>query len=880
MCKSGLASLAFYYFDFRDVKKKDRRGLLSSLIFQLCDQSDTYCDILSGVYLTHRDGSQNPSDGALTQCIKDLLDCPAQAPVYLILDALDECPNSSGTPSPREKVLQLVEDLVLQLPNLRICITSRPEVDIKAVLDPLKSHSLSLHDERGQQQDILDYIRSVVHSDPKTRRWRAEDKGLVIDMLSEKANGMWVTRFHDAEQHTLIFARRFRWVFCQYDFLRRCIPAFIRRAMDELPDTLDGTYDRTLEDIDDRNWEFALRLFQCIVVASRPLKAEELAEFLAFDFKKGQIPKFHKGWRMSDPVEAILSTCSSLITVVKADDSLIVQFSHFSVKEFLTSTHIVMAKERISRFRVNIAPAHIIVTQACLSILLQLPKNIAMDGLADLPLASYATNHWVDHAQFEDVSLSIYANMRLLFDPSEPHFAAWLTAYKYFHAPISPVYPPPRRNPLQYAARLGFRNIVEFLVSECLLDVNSQGISRKSDQDHTLDIDYLDHILMGSVWSVDTWTPSQFAIDGGHYVVLQFLLEHGADVDSRDNENVRPLHLASTLGHLDIVQLLFKHGAGINAQDNDGWTPLHCASHMGRLKVIQALFERGADVNARDNGGCTPLHWASSEGHLEVTQALLECGADTNSRDANDKVPLHRASSNGRLDLVNFLLKHGADVNAPETDGCTPLHCASQGGKLEVTQALLEHGADVDAPGKDGRTPLHYVSVWGLLEVSRALITHGADVNAQDNNKCTPLHLASKGGHLEVFQALLENGAHVDAENSDGWTPLHLASQGGHLYVSQELLENGADVNFRDNDGWTPLHRASAGGHLKVSRALLESGALTNSRDSHDRVPLHQASAIGCLDVVNVLLKNIADVSGVLEDDFVCIPLHLALQDR
>jgi hypothetical protein len=158
----------------------------------------------------------------------------------------------------------------------------------------------------------------------------------------------------------------------------------------ELPTTLDGTYDRTLEDIDDRNWEFALRLFQCIVVASRPLEAEELAEFLAFDFEEGQIPEFHKGWRLPDPVEAVLSTCSSLITVVAANNSWVVQFSHFSVKEFLTSAHVAMTKERISRFRVHIAPAHIIVTQACLSILLQLHRNTAMDGRMDLLYLSQA----------------------------------------------------------------------------------------------------------------------------------------------------------------------------------------------------------------------------------------------------------------------------------------------------------------------------------------------------------------------------------------------------------------------------------------------------------------------------------------------------------
>ena len=191
MRKLGFATQAFYYFDFRDDEKKHLRGLLSSLLFQLCDQSDAYHDILSKLYSTHRDGLQQPSDSALTECLTDILALPGQAPLYLILDALDECPNASGTPSPRETVLMLVKDLVdLCVPSLHICLTSRPEVDIKTALDPLKFYSISLHDEEGQKQDILDYINSVVHSDPKTQKWRAEDKHLVIDVLSQNANGM------------------------------------------------------------------------------------------------------------------------------------------------------------------------------------------------------------------------------------------------------------------------------------------------------------------------------------------------------------------------------------------------------------------------------------------------------------------------------------------------------------------------------------------------------------------------------------------------------------------------------------------------------------------------------------------------------------------
>jgi len=190
ICQLGLASLAIYYCDFREDQKKDLRGLLSSVLFQLCDQSVSYCDILSAFYSTHRDGAQSPRDDELAQCLKDLLNLPGQAPVYLIIDALDECPDTSSLLSPREDVLMLLEDLIdSQLPNLRICVTSRPEADIKPVLEPLTFWSVSLHDQSGQREDIENYIKSVVNMNRKMRRWAPEHKQLVIDVLTSRANG-------------------------------------------------------------------------------------------------------------------------------------------------------------------------------------------------------------------------------------------------------------------------------------------------------------------------------------------------------------------------------------------------------------------------------------------------------------------------------------------------------------------------------------------------------------------------------------------------------------------------------------------------------------------------------------------------------------------
>jgi hypothetical protein len=185
--------MAYFYFDFKDLRKQTCHDLLRSLVFQLSTDSSTCCAILHRVYKAHKDGTQQPSDDTLKECLKEMLRLLAQGQVFIVLDALDECPGSSGLPPPRSEVLQLVKELVyLRLPELYICATSRPEVDIRAVLQPLAFRSVSLHDESGQKDDIADYVRSVVNSSSSAamRRWRADDKELVIETLTGRADGM------------------------------------------------------------------------------------------------------------------------------------------------------------------------------------------------------------------------------------------------------------------------------------------------------------------------------------------------------------------------------------------------------------------------------------------------------------------------------------------------------------------------------------------------------------------------------------------------------------------------------------------------------------------------------------------------------------------
>ena len=191
MRKAGLASLAIFYCDFREDQKKDLHGLLSSLLVQLSHQSDSYHDILFDFFLEHAKGMRRPSNDALAECLKDLLQLPGLAPVYLIVDALDECPNTSAFPSPRGEVLIFIEELIeSQHLNLRICVTSRPEPDIKDVLDPLISRRVSLHDQSGQKRDIEEYIKSFIKTHPTSRRWKIEQRQLVTNVLIGKADGM------------------------------------------------------------------------------------------------------------------------------------------------------------------------------------------------------------------------------------------------------------------------------------------------------------------------------------------------------------------------------------------------------------------------------------------------------------------------------------------------------------------------------------------------------------------------------------------------------------------------------------------------------------------------------------------------------------------
>ncbi len=556
-------------------------------------------------------------------------------------------------------------------------------------------------------------------------------------------------------------------MYCQLVYICGCLPGRILHALADLPDTLDETYQRILQEMKKAHWELAYRLLQCVAVAFRPLRVDELAEFLAFDFNAGPISKFNEDLRPDDPVDAVLRTCSSLLSVVDVEGSQVIQFSHFSVKEFLTSTRLAASSDVISRrYHITMAPAHALVAQACLGILVHLDENITRDNLANFPLVKYAAKHWVDHVRFENVSQHMEEGMKRLFDPRMPHYAICF----WIHHPMS------RRNlqherplpfpgtPLHYATLLGLRSIVEFLVIEHAQNVHSQDF-------------------------IDRATPLHLASQRGHNEVVHTLIKLGADVTARNKKGWTPLHLSSRRGHVEVIRTLFEHGPGVKAQAEDGSTALHLASRRGHVEVVYMFLERGTDVTVQDKCGSTPLHLASQWGHTEVTCMLLEHGSGVAAQDKEESTLLHLASLQGHVEIARMLLKHGADISAKDKHGLTPVLLASQSGNVEITRILLERGADLAAKDKNGSTALHLALRRGRPAVACMLLENGADATAQDKDTSTPLHLASLQGHAKVVRVLLKCGADTKAKDKNGLTPLDPASE-RHAKVVRILLKH------------------------------------------------------------------------------------------
>jgi ankyrin repeat protein len=455
------------------------------------------------------------------------------------------------------------------------------------------------------------------------------------------------------------------------------MPSSIRKALDELPTTLDETYERALQGIPKEKRQHAHHLFQCLVVAIRPLRVEELAELFAIEFDQDSGPSLNEGWRPENPENALLSACSTLIAVIENDGSKIVQFSHFSVKEYLTSGRLRTSEiGNVRHYHIPLDAAHTVLAQACITVLLQLDEKVDKECLETFPLAYYAGQHWVDHAKYEDVASRFQGPIEQVFNPSKPYFAAWTWIH----------------------------------------DIDSFGGQE------------IGHILEERPKQPETTALYYAVLCGFSGLANHLITTHGEDVNVKCGYHGSPLHAASFKGHLDAARVLLTHGVDVNTTNEGGKTPLCSAYDGGHLDVMRLLLEHEADANAHYAGGSGAgalLHDASYRGRLDFVHLLLQQNINVNARNDFDNAPLHLASIHGRARVAQLLLEHGAIVEAQGYD-CIPLYGASARGHHAVVQVLLGHGADVHIRGPDG-TPLQVATSRGHVEVAQLLLEHGAE---------------------------------------------------------------------------------------------------------------------------------------------------------
>ena len=362
-----------------------------------------------------------------------------------------------------------------------------------------------------------------------------------------------------------------------------------------------------LMEIGKTNEVYALRLLQCLTVAMRPFYVEELAEILALDFRAEEgLPELKENWRSNNQQDAVLSMCSSLIVIIPGDRD-VVQFSHFSVKEFLTSERLATSSIDISHLRVLPEPAHTLVAKACLGILL-LSEDAEVNIEERYPLFRYAAAYWVEHARFKKVWTRVEDGIRRLFDPAKLHFKLWfphsrLQSSQFFMSPTK-LYKPCGSS-LYYASLCGFFDLAKQLISE-----NPQHAT--------------DQVGLNP-------TPLAAALSCGHLDIAELLYEAGADLELRTQDNTTLLHAVSAVGLLGAANWLFNHGVlSANSPQDNREPPLHLAGMNSHISV-----------NAVDNNNQTPLHLASQDGHYDMVRELLLRGADVSVQDRSYRTPLH-----------------------------------------------------------------------------------------------------------------------------------------------------------------------------------------------------------------------------------------------
>jgi ankyrin repeat protein len=648
----------------------------------------------------------------------------------------------------------------------------------------------------------------------------------------------------------------------------------MRKILKSLPRGLDATYERMLSNIDEMYYAEVHGVLQWLAYAHKRLSLEAIAEVAAIDLD--QRPRFSPSYRLRDPSD-LFRMCGSLLTTITEGRGEHVQsyvtLGHLSVKEFLTSTRILVS--RVKSFAFHEESAYDYMAKSCMSYLLtfdtfRFRQNDGPPGYGyeydrlseDYPLVRHAAKYWRTYAMKvpENMAIDLYglilefllSNDRACFQEwvvwlpeawqewfsetgysSDPRTGGWNMGFSRTH-----------QTPLCQMIKSGFTSLA-FKLLEMNEDPNEKSKNEAGSSEPPIwyAIDAANYEVAQALLQPDEKAHSQINKSSLDDRCLLNLWSRSLQLDTKAasanslNESKRfsellarhlhfpqkrgtPLHLAAEKGYLDAAKQLHAKGASLKAQTEDGHTPLLLASQNGRHEVISWLLELNVDANCASNDGWTPLHWAAKVGNLKIAKQLYAKGASLEAQTEDGRTPLLLASQNGRHEVISWLLELNVDANCASNDGWTPLHWAAKKNHLEIAKQLHAKDASLEAQTEDNYTPLYFAALYQYSQFVSWLLELNVDANRATNDGWTPLHLAAEVGNLKIAKQLYAKGASLEAQTEDGYTPLHFAARNQYSQFVSWLLELNVDANRATNDGWTPLHLATEKGNLNIAKQL------------------------------------------------------------
>ncbi|KAL8655694.1 MAG: hypothetical protein Q9226_002942 [Calogaya cf. arnoldii] len=651
------STVSYWYFDFNNSSSLSVCNMLRSLIKQLCVGKTSIPPAVQDMCSKYRASGHQPTTKVLLSTLHSAIDSNRKK-TFLVLDALDEYPENG-----RQELLAAIIMLRnSEHDDIHILVTSRMEYDIEHTLEAEATQKLSIHGP-AVDSDISRHVRASLADDARLCRLSPSIKGTIEAQLVSNAHGM------------------FRWVVCQLDTLRACNKvSSIKKALEQLPPTIDETYERILSAIEPNDTAEAYHILQWLAFAERPLLLEEVAEAAVTRGDGGPIEPED---RLFDPFE-VMRICKSLVSL--SDDTLticgkvisgrFVRFAHFSVKEYLLSSRVL--EGNADAFHVDTASSHQQIGQSCLSILLQNDEN-SHDQLP--PLVRYAAEFWFEHfRKFESCThdTSVFRTLLgRLFVGSPGAFQNWLLWYDVNIRRGHGLPAMARRldsapSPLYYAAFLGLEEPLKLLLAAGA-DTNA--------------------------YAGRYGTPLIAAASQGHEAIVEMLLDHSAEVDAEGSSVFSTaLSASSYFGYYSIAELLLDRGAKPDRRRDNDDTALELACEGGHETIVELLISRGSDVNLRRAGGYGyPLSAASERGFYDIVYLLLQKGANVNNQGGHYLNALQAAASSGSESIIRLLIDSGAHINVQGGAFGDPLRAASIRGHHTIVKILVEHGANIEA---------------------------------------------------------------------------------------------------------------------------------------------------------------------------------------